>query len=387
MKTAIFAFAIVVFISLYSALHFYAYRKLAPLAPQYHWLIITVLALLGCFIFIVEIFIHGDIAPRFAEPLAFISFSWMGVVFLFFAISFPFDVIAWVTGKTPYSLFNAGLTSPWRTIVVGIAVLLVSGYGYLASQRIHVKELSLASSKITKPLLIVQISDLHLGLLSNERYFQKVVDAINAQDADAIVCTGDLVDMQMDHLDALAQIMSGIRARYGKFAVYGNHEALAGLEASRTFIERVGFTLLSNTGVTVNNAINLVGVDDPAVEGRVQTSSVNEPALLKQYDNGLYTILLKHQPSVNQGSIALFDLQLSGHTHGGQIFPFGLLIHLFYKAPFGISQLGDSVWLYVSRGTGTWGPPMRVLAPPEITLIHLRAVGMSSGHSPLYGVS
>jgi len=374
MNTAIFAFAVIVFISLYGGFHYYAYIKLAPLFPQYHSLLVTVLALLGCSIFIVEIFAHGNIVIRLAEPMAFISFSWMGMVFLFFVLSIPIDGLAWIISKTQYDLVHAGLISPWRTVVVAIVVLLVSGYGYFASQRIHVERLSFMSVKILTPLQVVQISDLHLGLLSNKRYFQKIVDEINALNVDIIVCTGDLVDMQMDHLNALGEIMSGLKARYGKYAVYGNHEALAGLEASREFSERIGFTLLSNTGITVDNAVNLVGVDDPAVEGRVHSFSVNEPALLQKFDNGLYTILLKHQPSVEQESIDLFDLQLSGHTHGGQLFPFGLLIHLFYTAPFGLSQLQDNSWLYVSRGTGTWGPPMRVLAPPEITLIQLQAV-------------
>lgn len=372
MKTATFTFAIIVFISIYGGFHYYAYRKLATLFPQHPIFIVTGLALLGCSIFVVVLFTHGNIVNRFAEPIAFISFWWMGIVFLFFVFSVPIDVLARISGISGNSQIHAGLISPWRTIIVGIVVLFLSGYGYLASQRIHIETFSLTSPKIIEPIRIVQISDLHLGLLSNEQYFQKVVAEINSLDADIIVCTGDLVDMQMDHLDVLGKIMSGLKAWHGKFAVYGNHEALAGLQASRSFTEGIGFTLLSNIGTTIDDAINLVGVDDPAVEGRFQSSSVNEPDLLQQYDNGLYTILLKHQPSVEQASIGLFDLQLSGHTHGGQIFPFGLLIHLFYKAPFGLSQLKSNGWLYVSRGTGTWGPPMRVLAPPEITLIQLQ---------------
>ena len=315
---------------------------------------------------------RGSVEPPFIAPLAYIAYIWMGIVFLFFAISCLFDLVAWILGKIGAQQPHSYLVSPPRTTVIGIAVMLIAVYGYFASLQIHVERLVFESSKITMSVRVVQIADLHLGLLSDERYCQKVVDEINALDADIIVSTGDLVDMQMDHLDGLGQLMSSIRARRGKFAVLGNHEVLAGIQGSRNFIERVGFKLLSNSGVTIDNVVNLVGVDDPAVEGSVQQSSVNEPALLKQYDNGLYTILLKHQPVVEQESRGLFDLQLSGHTHGGQIFPFNLLIHLFYKAPFGLSQQGDNSWLYVSRGTGTWGPPMRVLAKPEITLIRLQ---------------
>ncbi len=135
---------------------------------------------------------------------------------------------------------------------------------------------------------------------------------------------------------------------------------------------RAGFTLLSNSGVTIANTINLLGVDDPAVENGVTESSVNEAALLAQFRNGLFTVLIKHQPVVAPEARGLFDLQLSGHTHGGQLFPFRFLTHLVYRAPFGLSEVSPNHWLYVGRGAGTWGPPMRVLAPPEITLIRLQ---------------
>jgi len=355
----------------------YAYYKLKPFLPQYQWLLILILAALGCSVFLVEALTHGNIETRLAVPMAYVTFAWMGIIFMFFILSVSIDLVAWTSGKFGAQQFQATLVSPARTIVTGIIVVMLAGYGYLASLQVHVEKLSFTSSKITSPVQIVQISDLHLGLLSDEHYFQKVVDAINAMDVDIIVCTGDLVDMQMDHLDGLGKLMSSLRARHGKYAIFGNHEALAGITESRAFIERVGFTLLSNSGITIDNAINLVGVDDPSVQGRMHQSNVNEQALLRQFDNGLYTILLKHQPVIEEKSAGYFDLQLSGHTHGGQIFPFGMLIHLFYKAPFGLSKLGDNSWLYVSRGTGTWGPPMRVCARPEITLIQLEGKGDS----------
>jgi len=373
MKIANFVFFISLFVGIYGGFHVYAYRKLKPFFLPHPWLLITILVLLGCSIFLVVALARGSVEPPIVTPLAYIAFIWMGIVFLFYAISGSFDLIAWIIGKTSAQRLHSHFISPTRTIVIGIAVMLIAVYGYIASLQVHVERLTFKSPKITMPVQVVQISDLHLGLLSDERYFQKVVDEINALDADIVVSTGDLVDMQMDHLDGLGKLMSSIQVRRGKYAVLGNHEVLAGTIRSREFIERVGFKLLSNSGVAIDSAVNLIGVDDPAVEGRVQQSSVNEPALLNKFDNGLYTILLKHQPVVEQNSRGLFDLQLSGHTHGGQIFPFNLLIHLFYKAPFGLSQQGDNSWLFVSRGTGTWGPPMRVLAKPEITLIHLQS--------------
>lgn len=379
MKIANFVLFLALFIGIYGGFHVYVYFKVRPFFVLHPWLVIAILTLLGSSIFLAIALIRNSVASptattlvtTLATPVAYIAFIWMGILFLFFAISVPFDLVSWITGKANAQSIHSYLVSPNRTTVIAIAVLLISVYGYWASLRIHIERLVFHSANIAKPIKIVQISDLHLGILSDRDYCQKVVDEINALEADIVVSTGDLVDMQLDHLDELANLMSRIRARYGKYAILGNHEALAGVKASREFIEKIGFKLLSNRGVTIDNAVNLIGVDDPAVAGRVRQSNVEEPALLRQFDNGLYTILLKHQPVVGQHSIGLFNLQLSGHTHGGQIFPFGMLIHLFYQAPFGLSKQGDNGWLYVSRGTGTWGPPMRVLAKPEITLIEL----------------
>ena len=371
MKMTHFVLFISLFIGIYGGFHVYAYRKLKPFFLSHLWLLITILALLGCSIFPVVALARGSVEAPSVTTLAYIAFIWMGIVFLFFAVSVPVDLLAWGIGKTRAQRLHVYLKSPGRTTVMAIVVILIAVYGYRASLQINIERLVFESPKITLPLKVVQITDLHLGLLTDAAYCQKVVAEINALDADIVVSTGDLLDMQMDHLDGLGKLMSDIRARYGKYAVLGNHEGLAGVTESRNFIERLGFKLLSNSGVTIANALNLVGVDDPAIVAEGQLSGVNEAALLKQFDNGLFTVLLKHQPVIEQNSMRHFDLQLSGHTHGGQIFPFGLLIHLFYKAPFGLSKQADS-WLYVSRGTGTWGPPMRVLAKPEITLIQLQ---------------
>ena len=372
MRSVIFVAVISLLIALHGGLHYYASLKVTPLLPGYRWPIIVTLTLLWLSLFATMFLTHSNGAHAMASPLAWLAFLWMGYVFLFFVLSAPVDFLGMLSGAAGWNTLQTQLAAPMRTAAIGVITLGVAGYGFFASHQINVEQVRLASPKLSQPVRIVQISDLHLGLLSSETYLRRMVETINSLQPDVVVVTGDLVDMQLDHLNGLGAQMAQIKARLGKFAVYGSHEAFAGLDASRAFIERSGLTLLSNSGVKLGDVINIVGVDDPAVENRVTASSVNEAALLADYANGTFTVLLKHQPMINPAARGHFDLQLSGHTHGGQIFPFGLLTQLVYRAPFGLSQAGPNAWLYVSRGTGTWGPPFRIVAPPEITLIELQ---------------
>ncbi|MCI0508028.1 MAG: metallophosphoesterase [Gammaproteobacteria bacterium] len=367
-----FIFVIALFVAVYGGLHFYVYRKLRVVFSGHRRSVIVTIVILGCLIFVVEIFTHGNVSAFFLAPLTWLTFIWMGCVFLFFVISAPLDIVQMIFGRLRNITITGILASPRRTWLVMAAVVMVGAYGYAAARQINIEHVVLKSPKIIKPIRIVQIADLHLGLMSEERHIQRIVDEINALEPDIIVSTGDLVDMQMDDLRGLLNQMQRLYARQGKFAVYGNHEVLAGIDTARDFTEHAGFVLLSGSGITINSALNIAGVDDPAVKRRLQQSGPDEAALLKQFDNGLFTLQLKHQPVVESASIGRFDLQLSGHIHGGQIFPFGLLTWAFYRIPVGLSLAGDAGWIYVSRGTGTWGPPMRVLAPPEITLIDLK---------------
>ncbi len=136
-------------------------------------------------------------------------------------------------------------------------------------------------------------------------------------------------------------------------------------------IAQAGFILLQGETQTLANLIHIAGVDDPAGRYQGRPGSDSEYQVLSTLSTDLFTLLLKHQPIVDKNSTRHFDLQLSGHTHNGQIFPFSLLTRLFYKTHPGLTQLQDGSFAYVSRGSGTWGPPVRFLSPPEVTLIEI----------------
>jgi predicted MPP superfamily phosphohydrolase len=220
-------------------------------------------------------------------------------------------------------------------------------------------------------LRIVQISDVHVGMIVRGDRLERMMAAVKKAAPDILVSTGDLVDGQIDNIYGSLELLEGVRAKYGKFAVTGNHEFYAGLQQSLAFTSRAGFTVLRGEGVNVAGLINIAGVDDPAGTRMGLNRGIGEAKILAGLPRGNYNLLLKHQPIIDQEALGNFDLQLSGHTHKGQIFPFTMATSMVFPYQSGPFNLPEGSRLYVSRGTGTWGPPVRFLSPPEITIIDL----------------
>jgi hypothetical protein len=161
-----------------------------------------------------------------------------------------------------------------------------------------------------------------------------------------------------------------INPRFGKYAITGNHEFYAGLDQSLNFTAQAGFTLLRGERVDLEG-ITIAGVDDPQARSVGLYRGKPEKDLLSDVPESRFILLLKHRPLVDGNSRGFFDLQISGHVHRGQIFPFSIITGLYYQTQAGFSTLSDGSSLYVSRGSGTWGPPIRFLSPPEVTVIDL----------------
>ncbi|TFG92639.1 MAG: metallophosphoesterase [Syntrophobacterales bacterium] len=313
-----------------------------------------------------------------AHFFSWTGYLWMGLAFLLFCLSLAFDCYrvlahlgAYIFSFEPSSVIPSARHA--FITLLSLAALLVL-YGSIEALHIQTETITIRTAKIPEKIgrvRIVQISDLHLGLIVRGKRLERILKEVRAVDPDMLVSTGDLVDGETNNLSGLADLLREIQPAYGKFAVTGNHEFYAGLSQSLDFTRRAGFTVLRGEGADVGGFITVAGVDDPT--GRIYRSLAGAPEkeLLGGSSGDRFIILLKHQPVVLRGSPALFDLQLSGHTHKGQIFPFTLLTRLAFAFNSGRYQLTDGAILHVSRGSGTWGPPMRLLAPPEITIIDL----------------
>jgi hypothetical protein len=248
--------------------------------------------------------------------------------------------------------------------------LSFSLYGYFEALNIRPVHITIRSPKIPEAvghIRIAQISDVHMGLIVQEDRIRKMIKVIQEAHPDILISTGDFVDGQMDNLAGFADLFKEIKPRYGKYAITGNHEFHAGIAEGIEINRRAGFTMLRNQSVNVAGLINIAGVDYTL--GR--HSGIPDKNILSKLPGDKFTILLKHAPIVDQSALGLYDLQLSGHTHGGQIFPFRLIIRIFNPYIMGWYNLPYGSHLYVSKGTGTWGAPMRFLTSPEVTVIDL----------------
>jgi predicted MPP superfamily phosphohydrolase len=317
----------------------------------------------------------------FARGVAHVGYAWLGIIFLIVCSSIVTDLyrlfvylVSFVSGLD-VSRFTFS-SRAYFLMALSVSVL-ISLYGYFEARQIRVERVVIKTPKIPariSPLRIAQISDVHIGLIVRHERLRRIVEEVKKVEPHLFVSTGDFVDGQINSLEGLAEILQAVNPQYGKFAVTGNHEFYAGLNQAIGFTERSGFTMLRGEHATIDDFLTIVGVDDPAGSGVSKGDGAQERALLAKSSSApstRFTLLLKHRPDVEQDSLGLFDLQLSGHVHKGQIFPFRFITRLFYPRISGFFHLPKNSDFYISRGSGTWGPPIRFLAPPEVTVIEL----------------
>ncbi len=374
------ALFLITFILIYGGMHLYLLAKIRSAVPLGTGSTVGLIILFAIMIFapiavrILER--HGLDAP--ARFTAYTGYIWMGVLFIFFVVSLALDLYRFTVHAAAIAVpgrFAHLNPSPLLTLIMAILVSAgVNMYGYVEAKNPRIDVISIESAKIPETIgkiRIVQISDVHIGIIVGEKRLKRIVDEINKAAPDILVSTGDLLDSQINNLAEPVKLLKSIEPRYGKFAITGNHEFYAGIDESVDFMKDCGFTVLRGEGKTAAGLINIAGVDDPAGRSYGLAREISERELLSKFDRDRFTLLLKHQPAVNADALGLFDLQLSGHTHKGQIFPFSLITRIFFPNHAGYFELPGQSRLYVNRGTGTWGPPIRFLAAPEITIIDL----------------
>ncbi|MEY4551351.1 MAG: hypothetical protein RL685_7546 [Pseudomonadota bacterium] len=381
-------------LGVFGSVHLYLWARLV-LAPELGpvWTVLFSGLLVGLFALIPLTFLFGRRAsPNTARFLIQPGYIWLGTLFLLFVSVAASDLLRgglelaeWFSGAVPQSpeesLMRSRLQAELAAGIAGLALLasLVSGRK-LTVKRVPVQlaRLPIALSGTT----IVQLTDVHIGPTRGRLFLDRVVDATNALEPDVIVITGDLVDGSVTKLAQDVAPLGRLRARHGVFFVTGNHEYYSGVEPWCAYLTQLGLRVLRNERVRIgsgDDSYDLAGVDDLAGRQFGSGQGTDLDLALLGRDPARELVLLAHQPRVMlDAERAGVGLQLSGHTHGGQIWPFHYLVRLQQPVNSGLVRFGRSL-LYVSNGTGYWGPPMRLGSPAEITHLTLHAELPSSG--------
>jgi len=376
-----------VFLTVYGGMHLYALTRIER-AFRFRRRSVTVLrafmALATAAPFLVRL--SESAGPEgLTRLLAWSSYGWMGFIFILVSALLALDIIGLA--------FMAAFRMGWRgvsrrvgprlscTIALTLAAA-ASVYGFFEARDIRTELVTIRSARLPRSISrirIVQLSDIHLGLMIREERLREILRIVERARPDLLVSTGDLLDGRLSRRDeasnyrTLSAMFAAINAPAGKFAVNGNHEYYAGLDRSLKITEACGFRILRNEAVTLSNGLVISGSDDPAWErmNLPRPPGPDERELLRSLPANRFRVHLKHRPVVESRNEGLFDLQLSGHTHHGQIFPFYLVTELFFPLCGGTIHLANGSMIHVSRGTGVWGPPIRFLAPPEIAVIDI----------------
>jgi predicted MPP superfamily phosphohydrolase len=389
-----------VFFSLVGASHYYVWARLVrdldlPNQAQRALTVVLVALFLAL---LLSLFVGRSLPQTLRTALLVPAFSWLGTLWLLLVCLLVADVArAAISGMTLLARANASasleVADGSRRVFLsrlfgGAAVLLAggaSGFSLLTGLRgARVRKVEIALGRLPAGLSgtkIVQLSDLHIGPTLGKAFVDHVVSTCNALQPDVIAITGDLIDGSVEQMGELVAPLAGLQARYGVYFVTGNHEYYSGPIEWCQFVQNLGIRVLRNERVSIGegeNSFDLCGIDDHHAERFGHGHGADLPRACAGRDPSRSLVLLAHQPVQALGADAHgVELQLSGHTHGGQLWPFNYLVKLQQPVVAGLGRVGGTQ-VYVNSGTGYWGPPMRLGTVSEITEIVLRAPAASA---------
>jgi predicted MPP superfamily phosphohydrolase len=316
----------------------------------------------------------------FTDALVWIGSFWLGAMVYFLVILLAIDFLRLVNYMIPF--FPDFITRNIQYVkqvtiisVVSVVLLTVIGARINAMMpRIKTLELTIHKSSPLKELNIVAISDVHLGTIICSSHFMRIVDKINSLNPDVVLFVGDLVDEDIEPVirQNLGETLHLIKSKYGIYGITGNHEYIGGVEEACNYLVNHGVTMIRDSTITIADAFTLVGREDVNIHEFVGKQRKKLADLMKNVNKSLPVILMDHQPlHLNDAVDNSADLQLSGHTHHGQLWPFNYIAQAVYEVSWGYKKKGNT-HIYVSSGVGTWGPPMRTGNTPEVVNLKLK---------------
>jgi len=382
MRKISFAIFFTVAISVYSLINFYIIIRgwellsFHPVLREYCLAVVLVLA---------AAFILGRILERirltwFSSVVVWIGSFWLAAMTYFLIIALGLDllrlsnhVVHWFP---PYFTYHPAQTKDAVAIVVVSVIFITVILGHINALRPRIRTLDLFIGKSVpgrKTFTIVAVSDIHLGTIIGKSRLKNIVSLVNGLNADLVLLPGDVFDEDIGPVikENLGETLRTIRSKYGVLAVTGNHEYIGGEEAACRYLVDHGITVLRDNSIRIDDICTVVGREDLSIRQFAGERRKDLRELMKGVDTQLPVILLDHQPfHLEEAEREGVDLQLSGHTHHGQLWPFNYISQKIFEVSWGYKKKGNT-HIYVSCGVGTWGPPVRTGNTPEIVNIKL----------------
>ncbi|MCC5912327.1 MAG: metallophosphoesterase [Clostridiaceae bacterium] len=363
-KILTFIVFFVIGFTVYFSMNYYVYSSLIrgiDISPTVSLLLKTIFTI-GFITFIISQFLKRRYHVYF---ISYVGYLWLGILSIAFFIFMIKDI---AVVFFPYH----------RNNLTYIALLTLFVFTTIAMVRALkgpiIKEVPIPVTSLPEALdgfTIVQLSDVHLGMFTSKGWVEKVVDQVNKINPDIVVITGDLVDDKTERIKPFSSIIKGINARYGVFAVAGNHEFYAGMDTFYTFARESSINVLKDEKISIHDELEIIGVEDVMVK-KYTNKIVDFEKILPEPSTDKFTVFLSHQPTnFEKAAKRGVNLQLSGHTHAGQIPPMNFIVSLYYKYSYGLYKYNKS-YIYTTSGTGTWGPPMRLFSSSEIVKLQLK---------------
>lgn len=340
------------------------------------------------FIFVSASYIVARVAEHFgynpvSEVLNWIGSFWFAAMLYFFLIILCIDIVRLLNyffHFLPQFLYaDYAKTKFVGMAIATVFVISLIVFGFINASKVRVKQIELNIYKQAgnnKELRIALMSDIHLGTLIGTKKLKIIVEKVNKLKPDIILLAGDVVDENIQPVikKNMGRYFEQLQSKYGVFAITGNHEFIGGYQAAINYLEKHNVKFLQDTAICIDSSFWLAGRYDRDMKRFTGNNRKSLQNLLKPVDNNLPLILLDHQPfNLDSTSSHNVDIQLSGHTHNGQLFPFNLITRAIYKPDYGYRKINNTHF-YVSCGIGTWGPPVRIGNKPEIVDIRLKFI-------------
>jgi len=375
----------ILFVCLYGSINYYIglrmwqnlFSHISFLNYRVYWVVFFIIAAS----YIVTTLIPSFMPAIIASKLNIIGSYWMAIMFYLIIILPIVDLMRVINRKiviVPRGLFGSANVS---LIVMGVVTTFIIGvmiYGTWSARSVKVTRYNINVNKTSgglKDLKVIMVSDIHLGIMIDNNRLTGMVDEINDLNPDIVLIPGDIIDSSIEPFikENMSDNFKRIKSKYGVFASLGNHDGMGSKveEVARNF-KNAGITVLRDNSVLIDNSFYVIGREDSSLERAAKIKRKDLSALVEDLDKSKPFLLMDHQPgNLGEPEKQGIDLQLSGHTHRGQIFPANIITNGIFEIDYGYLKKNDSQFI-VSSGYGTWGPPIRIGSRCEIVEINLK---------------